>query len=47
MIVQFVNVGMEDLVHESDAGRLERVLIWELNVDLPDATSERSWDSMK
>lgn len=42
MFVQFVDVGMEDLVHESDAGRLERVLVWELNVNLPDATSEGS-----
>lgn len=36
---------MEDLVHEPDAGRLERVLIWKLYMDLPDATGERSWAS--
>jgi hypothetical protein len=36
---------MEDLVHEPNAGRLERVLIWKLYMDLPDSTGERSWMS--
>ena len=39
--VQLVDVRVEYLVHEPDAGRLERVLIWELDVDLPHATGER------
>jgi hypothetical protein len=32
---------MEDLVHEPDAGRFERVLVWKLHMYLPYATSKR------
>ena len=38
--VQLVDVGVEDLVHEADGRRLERILVRELDVDLPHATSE-------
>ena len=41
--VQLVDVRVEYLVHEPDTGRLERVLIWELDVDLPHTTSERCY----
>ena len=37
---QFVNVRVEDLVHETDTGRLERVLIGELDMDLPHTAGE-------
>jgi hypothetical protein len=36
---------VKDLVHKPDAGRLERILIRQFDVDLPNATSERSWTS--
>lgn len=38
---QLVNVRVEDLVHEADTRRLERVLVGELDMDLPHATGER------
>lgn len=38
--VQLIYVGMEDAIHEADAGRLVRVLVWELDVDLPEAAGE-------
>ena len=34
---------MEDLVHESNAGRLERVLVRELDMNLPYAAGERGY----
>ena len=34
---QFVNVWMEDAVHKTNAGALVRVLIGQLNVDLPES----------
>jgi len=37
---QLVDVGMEDPVHEADAGALVWVCIWELNVDLPESALE-------
>ena len=45
--VQLVDVRVEYLVHEPDAGRLERVLIWELDVDLPHATGERGFSGTR
>lgn len=38
--IQLVDVWMEDLVHEANAGRLERILVGKLYVDLPHATSK-------
>lgn len=38
--LQLVDVGMEDAVREADAGRLVRVGIRELDVDLPQTTFE-------
>ena len=37
---QFIDIRMEDLVHEANAGRLERVLIRKLDMDLPHPTGE-------
>ena len=39
---QFINIGMEYLVHETYRGRLVRVLIWKLDMDLPHSSSKRS-----
>ena len=39
--VQLINIRVEYLVHEAYAGGLERVLIGQLDVDLPDAACER------
>lgn len=36
--VQFVDVGVEDPIHEADAGTFVRVLVRELDVDFPEAT---------
>ena len=38
---QLVNVGVEDLVHEPDTGRLVRELLWQIDVDLPHSLGER------
>lgn len=38
---QFINVGMKDLVHESYARALIWVLLWELDVNLPNPSCER------
>jgi len=35
--VQFIDVGVEYPVHKADARTLVRVLIWQLDVDLPEA----------
>jgi hypothetical protein len=40
--LQFVDIRVEYLVHEAYAGRLERILVRQLDVDLPDAASKRS-----
>jgi hypothetical protein len=37
---QFVNVWVEDAVHKANAGALVRVLIWQLDVDLPKSALE-------
>jgi hypothetical protein len=39
--LQFVDVGVENPVHEADTRRLIRVLIRQLDVDFPDAAFER------
>lgn len=39
--LQLVNVRMEDAVHEAYAGRLVGVVIWELDMDLPEAALKR------
>lgn len=40
---QLVNVGVEYTVHEANARRLIRVLVRELDMDLPYATFERCY----
>lgn len=40
--LQLINVGVEDLVHKADRGRFVRILIWQLDVDFPHASSEGS-----
>jgi hypothetical protein len=46
--VQFIDVGVEYPVHEADARTLVRVLVWQLDVDLPEAALEgRCWLSGK
>lgn len=37
---QFIDVRMEDLVHEANTWRLVRILIGEFDMDLPDAPLE-------
>ena len=37
---QLVDIGVEDLVHEADGRRLERILVRELDMDLPQSTGE-------
>lgn len=37
---QFVNVWVENAVHESDAGALVRILVGQLDVDLPESALE-------
>jgi hypothetical protein len=44
MNVQLVDVGMENAVHEADARTLVRILIGQLDVDLPKTTSEGCYD---
>jgi predicted dinucleotide-utilizing enzyme len=39
--VQLVDVWVEDAVHEAYARTLVRILIWQLDVDLPESASER------
>jgi hypothetical protein len=39
-ILQLVNVGVEDAVHKPNAGALVRVLVRQLNVDLPETALE-------
>jgi hypothetical protein len=38
--IQFIDIRMEDLVHETDAGGLERVLIRQFYMDFPNPTGE-------
>jgi hypothetical protein len=40
LLLQLVDVGVVDLVHESNAGRLERILVRKLDVDLPHASGK-------
>lgn len=40
---QLVDIRVEDLVHEANAGGLERVLIRKLHMDLPHPTGERGY----
>lgn len=37
---QFINVWVEDAVHKANAGALVRVLIGQLDVDLPESALE-------
>lgn len=37
---QLVDIGVEDAVHEADAGALVGVLVGQLDVDLPEAALE-------
>lgn len=41
LCLQFIDVRVEDLVHEPDAGRLVGELLWQLDMDLPDAVRKR------
>jgi len=41
--VQFINVGVEYPVHEADAGTLVRVLIRQLDVNLPETALKRCY----
>lgn len=41
MYVQFINIRVEDAVHEADAWALVRILVRELDVDFPKSTLER------
>jgi hypothetical protein len=43
--VQLIDVGVEYPVHEADAGALVRILIWQLHVNLPEATFEGCYES--
>jgi len=38
--LQFIDIRVEDAVHETDARRLVWVLVGQLNVDFPDAAFE-------
>jgi len=40
---QFIDIGVEDLVHETDAGRLERILVWQFHMNLPYSSCKRCW----
>lgn len=44
---QLVNIGMEDSIDETDTGALVRVLIRELNMDLPASAGEGCYRSMQ
>ena len=39
--LQFIDIGVEDAIHEADTRRLVRVLVGQLDVDLPNAAFER------
>lgn len=39
--LQFIDVWVEDPVHEAYAGALVGILVWQLNVDLPQPAFER------
>ena len=41
--IQFVDVGVEYPVYETDAGRFVRILVWELDVDFPEAAGKGGW----
>jgi hypothetical protein len=40
--LQFIDVGVENAVYETDARGLVRILVGQFDVDLPDAAFERS-----
>jgi hypothetical protein len=40
---ELVDVGVEDAVYEADARALVGVLVWELDVDFPEAAFEGGW----
>jgi hypothetical protein len=40
MNIQLIDVWMEDAVHEADARRFVRVLVWYFDVDFPVAAGE-------
>ena len=42
--VQLVDIGMKDTVDKADAGTLIRILIWKLNMDLPQTAGEGSFE---
>lgn len=45
MNVQLIDVGMEYSIHESDAGTLVRILVGELDVNLPETALEGCCDA--
>ena len=44
--VHFVNVGMEDTVYEANGGGFVGILIWQLDMDFPHSSIERSFPSV-
>lgn len=41
--LQLVDIGMENAINKTNTRRLIRVRVWELDVDLPNSTLERSY----
>lgn len=44
---QFVDIRVKDLVHESDARALERVLVWQFHVYLPHSSCEGCYNRVR
>jgi hypothetical protein len=44
--VQFVDVGVKYSIYEADAGTLVGILVWQLDVDLPEAALKRCYDTL-
>jgi hypothetical protein len=43
---QFIDVWMEDAIHKSNTRALIWILIWQLDVDLPQTANKRSWGAV-
>jgi hypothetical protein len=44
--VQFVDVGVKYSIYEADARTLVGILVWQLDVDLPEAALKRCYDTL-
>lgn len=44
--IQLIDVGVEYPVDEADARALVRILVWQLDMDLPKTTFERGYRSL-